>query len=104
MSVLLEFSLFPLDQGESLSDPVSQVIALIRDSGVPFQLTSMGTIFETDDLAQALALVERCHKRLQAAGCHRVYATIKLDIRDGAADRMAGKVRSIEQRIGPLHD
>jgi len=47
MSVLLEFSMFPTDKGESVSTHVSKVIKMIHDSGVTYQLTPMGTIIET---------------------------------------------------------
>jgi uncharacterized protein (TIGR00106 family) len=102
MSVLLEFSLFPLDQGESVSQQVSQVIQLIRESGIDYQLTAMGTLLETERLDQALALVQRCSDLLQQQGCRRLYATLKLDIREGPGGRLQGKLRSIEQHIGTV--
>ena len=102
MSVLLEFSLFPLDQGESVGKPVSQAIELIRDSGVDYQLTAMGTLIETENLEQALALVQGCSDLLQKNGCQRLYATLKLDIREGGSGRLQDKLRSIEQRIGEV--
>lgn len=102
MSVLLEFSLFPLDQGESVSQQVSQVIQLIRESGIDYQLTAMGTLLETERLDQALALVQRCSDLLQQQGCRRLYATLKLDIREGPSGRLQGKLRSIEKHIGTV--
>jgi uncharacterized protein (TIGR00106 family) len=102
MSVLLEFSMFPLDQGDSLSGHVSQLIELIRDSGTDYRLTAMGTLIETEQLDTALALVARCNERLQQQGCERIYATIKLDIRQGPSGRLQQKIQSIEQRIGSV--
>jgi len=46
MSVLLEFSMFPTDKGESISAYVSRILTLIDDSGVPYRLTPMGTIVD----------------------------------------------------------
>lgn len=99
MSVLLEFAMFPTDRGESVSREVSELIGLIRDSGLDHQLTAMGTIVETDTLQQALALVQQCHDRLQALGCRRIYSSLKLDIREGGANRLAGKVASVEEKL-----
>jgi uncharacterized protein (TIGR00106 family) len=99
MSTLLELSIFPMDQGESVSAFVAPVVARLRDSGFPCRLTAMGSIIETDTLAEALALVEDAHQILQDAGCRRVYATLKLDIRDGKAGRLETKVESVNQRI-----
>ncbi len=102
MSVLLEFSMFPLDRGDSLSGLVSRLVELIRESGVDYRLTAMGTVLETERLDTALALVSRCHALLESQGCKRVYATLKLDIRDGPIGRLQGKVASVEKQIGPV--
>ena len=91
MSVLLEFSMFPTDKGESVSEYVSHVIKVIRESGMSYQLTPMGTIVEADDLLQVLGLVQ--------AGCNRVYSSLKLDIRKGKDNRLQGKVQSILDKI-----
>jgi uncharacterized protein (TIGR00106 family) len=102
MSVLLELSMFPLDQGVSLSAHVSRLIALIRDSGADHRLTAMGTIIETEKLETALALVERCNTLLQEQGCKRIYASIKLDIREGSTGRLQGKIQAVEEKIGEV--
>ena len=102
MSVLLELSMFPTDKGESVSAYVSEVIRLLRDSGARYQLTAMGTVVESDDLQQALELVQRCYQVLDDAGCKRVYASLKLDIRKGRGDRLQGKVDTVRSRIGEI--
>jgi uncharacterized protein (TIGR00106 family) len=103
MSVLLEFAMFPTDRGESVSDQVSQIIRMIRDSGCDYQLTPMGTIIETDTLPQALQLVEAAYQVLEQAGCQRVYSSLKLDIRAGKSGRMQGKVTSVRDKIGDVN-
>ena len=102
MSVLLEFSIFPLDQGESVGSQVSEVVKLIRKSGVDHQVTAMGTLIETDSIAQALALVKQAGELLQGEGCRRIYATLKLDIRDGGRGRLQSKTLSVTQHIGDI--
>jgi len=103
MSTLLEFSIFPTDKGESVSVYVSRVLDLIKHSGVKYQLTSMGTIIETDSLGEALGIVEKSYAILEAQGCNRVYATLKIDIRKGIGDRMQRKVESIQEKIGKVN-
>ena len=100
MSVLMEFSMFPTDQGESVSAQVSEIIRMIRESGLDYRLTPMGTVVETDSVAEAMALVERAAAVLDDLGCRRIYSAIKLDIRHGRGGRMAGKIASVEGRIG----
>ncbi len=100
MSVLMEFSIFPTDKGESVSAYVGEVIRMIRDSGLEYRLTPMGTVIETEDLAAALAVVAKAGNILQAQECRRIYSAIKLDIRAGKSGRLEQKIRSVEQRIG----
>ena len=102
MSVLMEFSVFPTDQGESVSAHVSEVIRMIRESGVDYRLTPMGTVIETDGLAEALAIVERAANVLRGRDCRRIYSAIKLDIRVGKGGRMEQKIRSVQERIGEV--
>jgi uncharacterized protein (TIGR00106 family) len=100
MSVLMEFSIFPTDQGESVSEHVSEVIRMIRASGADYRLTAMGTIVETDELAEALDIVERAASVLQGRNCRRIYSAIKLDIRAGERGRLEQKIRSVREKIG----
>jgi len=44
--VLLEFQISPRADGDSVSAYVAQVIDIIDRSGLPYQLTPMGTIVE----------------------------------------------------------
>ncbi|MBK5929205.1 MTH1187 family thiamine-binding protein [Halochromatium salexigens] len=99
MSVLADLSIFPVGQGEHLSGYVASVVALIADSGHPYQLTAMGTLFETEHIGAALSLIEQAHAVLAEAGCQRVYATVKLDIREGTQGRLTQKTASVEARL-----
>lgn len=101
MSVLMEFAMFPTDKGESVSEAVSRIIRMVRDSGVAYRLTSMGTIVETETLEAALSIVQRSHDLL-AEDAGRIYAAVKLDIRKGREGRMTGKIRSITDKIGDV--
>jgi uncharacterized protein (TIGR00106 family) len=101
MSVLLEFSIFPTDKGESVSIYVSEVIRMIRDCGFDYRLTPMGTIIETEEVSEALAVVESAASILRERDCRRVYSAIKLDIRVGKRGRLEQKIRSVEEKIGP---
>jgi len=102
MSVLLEFSMFPTDKGESVSQYVSQVINMIRDSGLDYKLTAMGTIIETDNLEQALAIVQKSYQILEPHSA-RVYSSLKMDIQKNKANRLAGKIQSVEEKIGGVN-
>lgn len=101
MSVLLEFSMFPTDKGESVSPYVSRIVKAIDESGYDYQLTPMGTIVEADTLEEILDIVKQSYACLEA-DCDRVYSSLKLDIRKGKPGRLQGKVRSVEEKIGKI--
>ncbi len=102
MSVLLEFAMFPTDKGESVSAYVSEVIAMIRDSGNAYQLTPMGTIIETDSMDDALAVIKQAYEILDGAGCNRIYSSLKFDIRKGKSNRLEQKLNSVRDKIGDV--
>ncbi len=102
MSVLMQFAMFPTDKGASASPYVSRVIAMIRESGLPYQLNAMGTIIETDTLEEAQSVVAKAYALLQE-DCTRVYCTVSFDIRNGEIGRMQQKIASIEGKIGSVN-
>jgi len=103
MSVLLEFSMFPTDKGESVSPYVSKVIEMIRDSGANYQLTPMGTIIESNDIDEALNIVKQAYEVLDQLGCNRIYSSLKFDIRKGKENRLEGKLNSVREKIGSVN-
>ncbi len=103
MSVLLEFSMFPTDKGESVSDEVSKVIEMIKNSGHPYKLTAMGTIVETETMAEALAVIQNSHDILEK-NASRIYSSVKMDVRKNKSNRLKGKIESIEKKIGKVNN
>ena len=102
MSVLLQMAMFPTDKSGSKSKEVSQVIKIIRDSGFKYKLTAMSTIIETNKMSEALNIIQKCYEKLEELGCERVYSTLTFDIRKGYENRLEGKVKSVEDKIGEV--
>ena len=104
MSVLLSMAMFPIDksENESKSKEVSEIIKVIRESGVDYQLTSMATIIETNTLREALDLIEKCYNKLEEIGCKRVYSTLTFDIKTQNSNRIKSKIKSVEEYIGEV--
>ncbi len=101
MSVLLEFAMFPTDKGTSVSKDVSKIIAMIRDSGVSYKLTPMGTIIETESMEEALAIIQKSYDVLKD-NSERIYSTLTFDIQKGKNNRLVSKIQSIENKIGKV--
>jgi len=89
--VLLEFSMYPLDQGESLSSYVARSLDIIDKSGLDYQCHAMGTILE-GEYDQVMEVVRRCFERM-AEDCHRIECVITMDYRRGQSGRLRAKVR-----------
>ncbi len=99
MSVIVEFSMFPTDKGDSVSPYVSRIIKMMIESGIAYKLTPMGTVFEVSEMHDALTVVGKAYRQLEM-DCGRVFAIAKFDIRKGKENRMDDKIRSIEDKIG----
>jgi uncharacterized protein (TIGR00106 family) len=96
--MIVEFSIVPVGLGEELAGPVARVLDLVDRSGLPYQLTAMGTLVE-GDWDEVMGLVRRCHEALRGQTV-RVLTHIAVDDRPGAAGRLAGKVRDVETTLG----
>ena len=96
--VLLEFSMSPLDKGESLSEYVARSLDIIDKSGLPYRLTPMGTIVE-GEWDDVMALVTACYKRM-SQDCNRISTSIRIDHRAGKSGRLQSKIGAIESILG----
>ena len=97
MSVLIDFSIFPVDKGGSVSAYVTRAVQIIRGSGLPYQIGPMGTTIE-GEWEESIALVGRCLEELRK-DCDRVYMTLKVDYRKGLGGRIESKVASLAQSV-----
>ena len=96
--VLMEFSMFPLDKGASLSPYVARSLNIIDASGLDYRLGAMGTTLE-GPFDEVMAVLKECFDAM-AADCDRIQCTIKLDFRKGRSGRLESKVASVEQKLG----
>jgi len=96
--VLLEFSMVPSTRGESMSRYVARSLDIIDKSGLPYQLTPMGTIIE-GEWSEVMAVVTSCFEAMRT-DCDRIGTHIKIDYRAGPAGRMTSKVDSVQQKLG----
>ncbi len=94
--VLLEMSIVPMGVGESVSQYVAECVDLVDQSGLDYELHSMGTIIE-GDLPAVLALMQQCIEKMTEHS-DRVTCSAKLDFRKGQSGRLKSKVESVEQK------
>ena len=96
--ILLEFSIYPLDKGVSLSPYVARCLDVIDRSGVAYQCHAMGTILE-GEYDDVMDVVRQCFNVL-AADCDRISCSLKFDYRRGVKHPMQSKIEHLEERLG----
>lgn len=97
MSVIAEMSIFPMDKGVSLSPYVARAITIIKNSGLDYQLTPMGTCIE-GSWPEVMQVVDTCFQDL-TRDCDRVSLNLKVDYRRGEVKRMRAKTVSVESKL-----
>jgi uncharacterized protein (TIGR00106 family) len=97
MSVIIDFSIFPVDKGQSVSMYVARAVNIIKRSGLPHKMGPMGTCIE-GEWEEVMGVVDRCFKDLKPDSS-RIYMTLKVDYREGAGNRMEGKLRSVKKKL-----
>jgi uncharacterized protein (TIGR00106 family) len=95
--VLLDFSMSPLGQGESVSKYVARCLEIVAASGLDYRLHAMGTTLE-GEWNQVFGVVQRCFEALQP-DCDRISVSIKVDYRKGPGGRLESKVRHVQELV-----
>lgn len=95
--VMIEFSMFPTDKGESVSPYVARILDIIDRSGVAYRLTPMGTVLE-GDYDEVMNVVRTCFKELEK-DCSRISMTLKMDYRKTNDSRLNKKVAKLESLL-----
>lgn len=96
--MLVEFSMFPLDKGESVGKYVARSLEIVEKSGLDYRLNDMGTVIE-GSWDEVFAVIRQCHKAMNR-DCRRIHLSVKADHRDGSAKMLGKKVRSVQKRLG----
>ena len=97
MSVIIDFSIFPMDKGESLSPYVARAVRIVKNSGLPYKFGPMSTSIE-GEWQDAMAVVNRCFEAL-VKDCDRISLNLRADYRKGPAGRLKTKVQSVENKL-----
>ncbi|MCX7719321.1 MAG: MTH1187 family thiamine-binding protein [Candidatus Sumerlaeaceae bacterium] len=96
--MLAEFSIAPMNHPGGLSGVVAEMIRIVDDSGLPYELHAMGTIIE-GPWDEVMAVIGKCHAKALETGS-RVSTFIKIDDNPGRTNRLTGKVEAVERVLG----
>ncbi len=97
-TILLEFSMSPLTQGESVSKYVARSLDIIDQSGLAYRLNPMGTVIE-GSWDEVMQVVKSCWERM-SEDCDRISTVMKIDYRQGKTGRLSSKMDSVEKKVG----
>ncbi|HDO19959.1 MAG: MTH1187 family thiamine-binding protein [archaeon GB-1845-036] len=97
--IIVEFSVVPIGRGESVSKYVAEAIKILENENIKYEVTPMGTIFETERLSYAFNIIEKAHEAVIRAGAKRVITSIKIDDRRDKERKMEDKVKSVLERL-----
>ena len=99
--MLVEFTVFPVGKGVSLSGDVAKAIAIVVQSGLPYKVTEMGTFIE-GEWEEVFAVIRKCHAALlRESG--RVITTVKVDDRKGCATALQTRLAALEEKAGKFN-
>jgi len=92
MALLLEFSMYPLGKGESVSPYVARSLKIVDASRLPYKLHAMGTVLE-GEWDECFRVVKKCFQEMKK-DCSRVEVVLKVDYRKGRNGALQSKVPS----------
>ena len=96
--LLAEFSIWPMDKGESVGKYVARALDIVDRSGLAYKLGPLGTCIEGEWPA-VMAVIQQCYEDL-AKDSNRIACTVKMDWRRGQAGRLESKVQKVEEVVG----
>lgn len=97
--MLVAFSISPTSTSDdgSVSEAVAAAVRVVKDSGLPWELTSMFTTVE-GEWDEVMAVVKQAVE-VVAATSPRVGLVLKADIRPGYDGQLTAKVERVEKAL-----
>jgi uncharacterized protein (TIGR00106 family) len=96
---IMEISTAPLGTcGTGLGHYVAAMMNVIKESGLSYTLTDMGTIIK-GNVSELLDLAKKIHEAPFNIDAMRVYTTIRIDDRRDKEVKLGDKIDSVQNRL-----
>ncbi len=96
--MLADLVIVPIGNGTHTSTSLAEALKIIKDSGLPYQLTPTSTCIEgTWD--EIMALAKRCHEAVRADSPH-LTTVLRLEDDAGQTGKLAENIISVEEEAG----
>ena len=96
-AMIVDFTIFPTDAGESVSAYVAEVFKIIEKSGLNYEHHAMGTNIE-GDWDEVMSVIKACRVRMLESS-NRISIGIRIDERKGITDGIRKKVSSAKAKM-----
>lgn len=96
--MLFSLSMFPVGSGDSLVDPVAEVIDEIDKANLKYEVTGADTVIE-GEWDEVMPVIRRAKDRLGSRH-DRVFMVLTMDDHKGSGDRLSGAVEDVERKLG----
>ena len=99
--ITCDFCIIPIGSEDcNCKDYVSAAVQVIKDSGLNYELTGMGTQIEAEDYDELYPVIRDAEYTVFELGVNRVYSVIKIDDRrDLDSKNLKGKVDSVKNNL-----
>ncbi|MDO5810329.1 MTH1187 family thiamine-binding protein [uncultured Methanobrevibacter sp.] len=99
--ITCDFAILPVGtETTECKDYVTAAVQAIKDSGLSYQLTGMGTQIEADNLEELYAAIAKAQEAVFEVGVGRVYTVIKIDDRRDLDNRtLDAKVDTVNEML-----
>ena len=99
--ITCDFAILPVGtETTECKDYVTAAVQVIKDSGLNYQLTGMGTQIEADNLEELYSAIAKAQEAVFNVGVGRVYTVIKVDDRRDLENRtLDAKVDTVKKML-----
>lgn len=99
--ITADFAILPVGTEDSeCKDYVTAAVQAIKDSGLAYQLTGMGTQIEAENLNELYDAIAKAQEAVFDVGVGRVYTVLKVDDRRDRENRtLDAKIDTVEELL-----
>ncbi len=96
--MIVEISVISMGVGESQSRYVAEVLKVLKEKNVKFEVNPMGTVLEVKSFKELGEILDTVLNRLKEIGVPRIYVAVKADWRREEKG-MEYKVKSVLEKL-----
>lgn len=99
--ITCDFAILPVGcETTECKDYVTAAVQAVKDSGLNYQLTGMGTQIEAENLKEIYEVIAKAQEAVFEVGVGRVYTVIKIDDRRDMENRtLDAKIKTVKKML-----